>query len=258
MAATSRAHASTVVAFYPTGTGMTVESTQLKLVNALTNVKRAIRRPIQTWFKAAKKALITHTLAAIAIVVFAVSEIFGIQGQARELLGVQHGREYSLLTHGIVHADWCHLVGNVLALEVFGPFVEKWLGKLLYVLAMPVVAITGAHLTLEMVPEYWDTNDNPVGMSIVTAALGATGLYLGTRNVILITSHQIVRLARNARREAASWAAVAGTAVIVTVVLWAESHTTVGPTKIGHTTGAVMGLMFALINAIIRTFRCGE
>ena len=219
---------------------------------------RNIRRPLRNWLQAAKTALVTHALAAIAIAVFTASEILGIQDETRELLGVQPGREYSLLTHAIVHTDWGHLVGNVLTLEVLGPFVEKWMGKLLYLLAIPIITITGAHLSLELVPEYWNAKDNPVGMSVITSSLLASGIYLGTQNIISSKSHKIIQLARKAKREAASWAAVVGTAVISTVILWAESHSTAGPTKIGHTTGAVMGVMIALTNAVIRTYRDEE
>ena len=173
-------------------------------------------------------------------------------------MGVQPGEEYSLLTHAIVHTDWCHIVGNVLALELLGPFVEKWMGRLLYILAIPIITITGAHLSLELVPEYWNTGPNPVGMSIITNALLASGIYLGTRNIISSKGYKIVQLARNAKREATSWAAVAGTVGISTVILWAESEVAGGPTKIGHTTGMVMGIIIAVANAVIRTCRDEE
>ena len=38
-------------------------------------------------------------------------------------------------------------------------------------------------------------------------------------------------------------------------LVWAESEVTVGPTKIGHTTGWVMGVMIAVANAVFRTLR---
>ena len=199
--------------------------------------------------------MVTHALAAIAIAVFSGSEILGFQDEARELLGVQPGREYSLLSHAIVHTDWCHIVGNVLALELIGPFVEKWLGKLLYALAIPCITITGAQLSLGLVPEYWNTGDNPVGMSIITSALLASGIYLGTRNIISGKSDKIVQLVRNAKREWVSWAAVACTVAISTVLVWAESEVTVGPTRIGHTTGWVLGIMITVANAVLRTLR---
>ena len=67
---------------------MTPETTRpIFRTNLLSRVMRAIKRWVRNWFEAAKSALVTHALAAIAITVFAISEILGIQDQTRELFG---------------------------------------------------------------------------------------------------------------------------------------------------------------------------
>jgi membrane associated rhomboid family serine protease len=45
---------------------------------------------------------------------------------------VYHRREwYRLLTHGFLHANWTHLIVNMLVLFFFGPHVEKYLKAIL-------------------------------------------------------------------------------------------------------------------------------
>ncbi len=217
----------------------------------LSNAKRA-------WFDAAKTAYVTHILAAMALAVFTVSDICGIKDQATEILGVQTGETYTLLTHAFMHGSWPHLIGNLVMLEGVGPLVEKWMGKLFYISALAFITITGAQFSLSYAPEHWDTGTNPIGMSISTTTLVALGIYFGAQKFITGKSRRMVQLARNAKREASSWAAVAIVAAISTAFLWIESDVTAGPTRIGHTTGAVMGVGIAAINTVIRTFRDAE
>ena len=92
-----------------------------------------------------KTAFVTHSLAVMALAVFLASKTLGIHDQGIVILGVQSQEDYSYLTHAIMHRSWDHLIGNLLVLELAGPFVErwaesrttKWAGKLLSRAANP-------------------------------------------------------------------------------------------------------------------------
>ena len=86
---------------------------------------------------------ISITLAIVAITVLVSWRAFGDRRLLERLIlwppAVERGRQYDrLLTYGFVHADWMHLLFNMLALWSFGTAVEQvftqWLGPLGYVL----------------------------------------------------------------------------------------------------------------------------
>ena len=143
-------------------------------------------------------------------------------------------------------------------LEVAGPFVEKRFRWPFYLLGIILITITGAQLATKMAAQDWNTGPNPVGMSISTRGILAVGIYLGVQNLISDKRHRINQLARNARREAASWAAAAFAAAISIAILWAMVDLEGTAVGIGHTTGAVGGLLLATGNAIWRTCQDGE
>jgi membrane associated rhomboid family serine protease len=83
----------------------------------------------------------------------------------------KHGQWYRFFSHGLIHADWTHLIFNMIAFYSFGIMVENTLvnfypsaGRLiylsLYVAALPVSSIF----------DYIKHKDNPAYM-----ALGASG-----------------------------------------------------------------------------------
>lgn len=87
------------------------------------------------------------------------------------------GEWYRFLTHGLVHADWWHLIINMLVLYQFGEFLEgnfidifgAGLGQILFILLYISAIIVSA------VPSYFQHQDNPgyaaVGASGATSAL---------------------------------------------------------------------------------------
>ena len=74
---------------------------------------------------------------------------------------VRRGQWYSFFSCGLIHADWGHLLFNMIALYMFGEFVEKQFvgvfgptGKLVY-LAMYVL-----DLAASVIPTYINNKDN--------------------------------------------------------------------------------------------------
>lgn len=66
----------------------------------------------------------------VSIAAFRSSEFFSkFQFNAYQ---IYHRKEwYRLLTHGFLHANWTHLIVNMLVLFIFGPVVEKYFSHFL-------------------------------------------------------------------------------------------------------------------------------
>jgi membrane associated rhomboid family serine protease len=75
---------------------------------------------------------------------------------------IDRSRQYDrLITHGFVHADWQHLLFNMITLYFFGGLVERWfvpyigqVGFLLFYLSAILVAILPTYLRHRHDPRY--------------------------------------------------------------------------------------------------------
>ena len=106
------------------------------------------------------------TLAILAVTVLVSWQAFGNRRLLERLLlwppAIERQRQYDrLLTHGFVHADWQHLLFNMITLYFFGRYVERmfepWLGAigfLLFYLSAIVVAILPTYLRHRHDPSY--------------------------------------------------------------------------------------------------------
>lgn len=116
------------------------------------------------------------TLIIVALTVLTSVRAFSDQGVVSKLIFapsyIAKTREwYRFFSHGLIHADWMHLLFNMLALYSFGVMVEDVFvskfpttGRLIY-LSMYITA-----LPLSSVYDYIKHRDNPSYM-----ALGASG-----------------------------------------------------------------------------------
>jgi membrane associated rhomboid family serine protease len=78
---------------------------------------------------------------------------------------MKDGKElHRFFTHGFIHADYMHLLFNMLTLYFFGPYIEYILGKALF-LALYITALVGSSLF-----DYFKHKDNYYYRS-----LGASG-----------------------------------------------------------------------------------
>ncbi len=87
------------------------------------------------------------------------------------------GEWYRFITHGFIHADWSHLIINMIVLYQFGEFLENafvqvfgaGIGQILY------VALYLSAIIISAIPSYFQHQDNPgyaaVGASGATSAL---------------------------------------------------------------------------------------
>lgn len=107
---------------------------------------------------------------SITVIIIAITSIVSFVGFTNHNLldqfifyppAVKRGQFYRFFSCGIIHADWGHLIFNMLALYMFGEIVEaKFVevfdryGKLVY-LAMYVLALAAS-----VVPTYLNNKDN--------------------------------------------------------------------------------------------------
>ena len=106
------------------------------------------------------------TLAIVAVTVLVSWQAFGNRRLLERLLlwppAVERQRQYDrLVTHGFVHADWQHLLFNMITLYFFGRGVERMfapyigtVGFVLFYLSAIVVAILPTWLRHRHDPQY--------------------------------------------------------------------------------------------------------
>lgn len=86
---------------------------------------------------------------------------------------IRHYREwYRLISSAFLHADWMHLIFNMLTLYFFGPFIIAYLGRFAFVLIYFAAAIIGNLLTLRVYR-------NEPGYSAIGASGGVCGVLFG-------------------------------------------------------------------------------
>ncbi len=100
---------------------------------------------------------------------------------------VYHKKEwYRMITHGFLHADWTHLIINMIVLYSFGSNVEAWFGKLKMAGYIDSVAITysllyfGGIIIASMITLFRHRNNrwyNSVGASGAVSAIIFTSIF---------------------------------------------------------------------------------
>lgn len=113
------------------------------------------------------------TLALIAITVAVSWLAFDRPRLLDRLLlwspAIERQRQYDrLLTHGFVHADWSHLLFNMITLYFFGRLIERVLGELMGPIGFPLFYLTA--IVVAMLPSYLRHRHDPHYRS-----LGASG-----------------------------------------------------------------------------------
>lgn len=81
---------------------------------------------------------------------------------------VGRGQVDRLLTHGFIHADWQHLLFNMITLFFFGRLIEQLMAQLVGVWVFPLFYVSA--LVVSILPTYLKNQRNPNYLS-----LGASG-----------------------------------------------------------------------------------
>lgn len=108
---------------------------------------------------------------------------------------VYHKNEwYRLITHGFLHADWYHLIINMIVLYSFGRAVESYFTQLAAagIITHPVldyIILYGIGIIISSITTLWKHKDhswyNSVGASGAVSAIVFTSIFFGPLNRLL-------------------------------------------------------------------------
>lgn len=127
-------------------------------------------------FRNNEKPIITTSLIVINVIVYLLSIVnynFILNTFANYYLYIKNGEFYRLLTSTFVHANIIHLLFNMYALYVIGPVVEKYYGKLKFLLIYLGSGIIGSLFSVVL------TNYASVGASGAIFGLFGALLFFG-------------------------------------------------------------------------------
>jgi len=133
---------------------------------------------------------ISITLVLIFMTTFISYQAFGNRDMKARLIlnpySVRHKREYHrLLTHGFIHADWNHLILNMVMLFFFGPSLESAFFYIFGNTWAPVgfVIFYLSAIVMAAMPDYYRHRDfmgyNSLGASGATSALLMAYIFFG-------------------------------------------------------------------------------
>ena len=95
-----------------------------------------------------KKPIMTYSIIIINIIIFVLSILFG-EDTLRILFAnnsglVKGGEFYRLFTSMFLHVDFLHILFNMYALIVLGPLVEKYYGKIKFLMIYLISGLIGS------------------------------------------------------------------------------------------------------------------
>ena len=140
-----------------------------------------------------------------------------------------------LLTHGFIHADWGHLIFNMITLYFFGSLVERWyvpaighVGFVLFYLSAVVIAI---------LPTYsqhrHDAHYRSLGASGAVSAVLFTFILIQPWSLIFVFFLPVP--------------AIVYAVLYVGYSIWMDKHGQDNVNHSAHLWGAAYGVMFALL-----------
>ena len=139
---------------------------------------------------------ISITLVIIFMTAFISYQAFSNMNMRQKLLFnpysvKNHGEYHRFLTHGFIHADWNHLILNMVMLFFFGPTLELQFAYIFGSMWAPVAFIFFylTAIVIASVPDYFRHQDymgyNSLGASGATSALLLAYIFFGPWNWFL-------------------------------------------------------------------------
>lgn len=140
-----------------------------------------------------------------------------------------------LVTHGFIHADWSHLLFNMITLYFFGSLVERWLvpmighvGFVLFYLSAIVIAILPTYAQHRHDPRY-----RSLGASGAVSAVLFTYILLQPWSLILVFFLPVP--------------AIVYAVLYIGYSIWMDKHGQDNVNHSAHLWGAAYGVVFALL-----------
>ena len=174
----------------------------------------------------------------------------------REIWGHDPRKLYSFVTHAFLHTDDGHLVKNLLFFLPSSLLIELHIGRTKFAAFILFTAIAAAGTSGISVPEYWDTNSNPVGFSAVVNATLALGVYMAARIIAIQTMRVPTATQMLKRFQDWPWATIGTAAGMIAAGIWLYlaignewTNQDLAP-RIAHSFGLVTGGTAAILMAI--------
>ena len=159
----------------------------------------------------------------IVVLLCVIHGFTGLEGDIKGLRatwGHDPEKPLSWLTHAFLHANKGHLTPIILAFAPSGGLIELYLGRTQLAVIILFTAIAAAVMSGISVPEYWDTNSNPVGFSAVADATFVLGVYMGGRVTTVWVATTLTARPMLKKLRDWPWATLGTTVGITTAGLW--------------------------------------
>lgn len=191
---------------------------------------------------------ITLLLILAMAAIHMISEGMGVRQAWRDSYGFMPDKFATYITHAFLHADQSHIKGNLRWFLLFGSFVEMGCGRVWYVCSIMLTAICGASLTAVAIADYWPTDENPVGFSIVISSFGVVGSYVISRFTLRQALRKIgIYFISVPSKSLIQVVPCAVAAAVLMSILAEEYQPEMGVTELGHTIGAIIGALLTFL-----------
>ncbi len=142
----------------------------IKLTEQMNQKTRNDEKKLSRIFKN-KKPIVTYSLITINLIIYLLMMAPGLYSEfmhfgANNYIYVQYGGFYRLFTSMFLHANLYHIAFNMYALYILGPQVEKYFGKLKFLLIYLVSGVLGSLFSC-------------VFMESTSLSIGASGAIFG-------------------------------------------------------------------------------
>ena len=176
---------------------------------------------------ASSQPVVTITFIAICVLMFLAGYVLPVNEWFKFSPNAGRTEPWRMLTSAFMHAGWLHLLVNMYALWIVGPFLEQMLGRWRFVALWLLSALGGSVAVILLTPEpNW-------GYSVV----GASGAVFGMFAAIAVV---LRRTGRDARQILIVIAINVVFSLIVARISW-QGH--LG----GLVVGAALGFLFAYL-----------
>ena len=193
----------------------------------------------------------------IVVLLCTIHGLAGLEGDIESIRvkwGLDPGKPLSWFTHALLHTDNGHLTLNTfLVFLPSGGLVEIYLGRNKLSVVVLFTAVAAAVMAGIAVPEYWDTNSNPIGFSAVAQATFVIGVYIGGRVTTICLGRTLTALPMLKKSRDWPWSTFATLVGLTAAGVWlawaigVEWNGTDATPRVAHSFGMLTGAITTLL-----------
>ena len=194
---------------------------------------------------------VVTTIVVLLCAIHAVVVCTGGTVAAREAWGLALGDPLSWLTHAFLHGDGFHLSYNCIVFWTSGGLIELQLGRARLVAIVVLTIPAAAVMSVIAVPEYWETNANPIGFSAVSLGTFVVGVYLTTRVLVACLTAPLSNVGAFNNVPIQRWMILGNVVAALAMLVWLHHALVVewnamdSAPRVAHSFGILSGLTVA-------------